>query len=411
MKAKYYLPIAALALMSLPATAAWQRLGGIDKRPTDIASSSIKDVAVVSSTGTIGQPENLLADDVSKSSKLGAGNSEVVIRIHRQADVEVVSLISDGAEGRVEIATSADNKSWAPVAEQVFSSADRLVTMKFASTQARYIKLQFDLGKGGDIRSLSVYGSDSDADFPVEDSTDPAGPQVNLAGGVGGTRVIYMHPNSSTSDDSATRYNRIDFGESQERFRTIVYDLGRERTLTEVGSVHSARPVRFYAYTYRDRELPEKEDWRGRMSFDPGSFDTVKPLAVVEDNAGLGYTKARFERSVVARYVALRWEPDFNPPSFFVGGVSLMGSVKALPTFQAGGAAADNKDNNKAAAGNGQGGNGDGNVQGDAARRANVNPFQFTSAAFGATRPANPAAPPPTSGAARPRPRPRPRSP
>ena len=81
-------------------------------------------------------------------------------------------------------------------------------------------------------------------------------------------RVIYINPDAPGAGDDAARYNSFAFPESPERFRTVIYDLGSERTLSEIGSMHSARPVRFYAYTFKDKELPEKEDWRGQMSFD-----------------------------------------------------------------------------------------------------------------------------------------------
>ena len=102
----------------------------------------------------------------------------------------------------------------------------------------------------------------------------------------------------------------------------MIYDLGQARTLTEIGSVHSPRPVRLLAYAFEDK-LPEKEDWRHRRSFDPAVFDTMKPVAVAEDARGVGYIKAKLAKSIRARYVALRWEPDFNPPGFSVSGVSI----------------------------------------------------------------------------------------
>jgi hypothetical protein len=423
MKPTYYIPFVAAALVVLPANAAWQRIGGIDKRPTDLASASVKDVSVTASSGGIGQPENLLSDNVADATRLDQGTSAVTIRVHRQADLSLVSFINDGVAGKVSVAASSDSKAWAPLGQAVVTAADRSVVVKFATAQARYLRLEFDLAQGGAVRSLSVFGSDTDNDFPVQDSDNAEGPQVNVGGGLGGTRVIYVDPRLSGSDDDALRFNRFDFPESEDRFRTIIYDLGRERTLTEVGSVHSARPVRFYAYTYRDAELPEKADWRGRMSFDPASFETIKPVAVVEDSRGSGYIKARLANAVMARYVALRWEPDFNPPGFGVMNISVMASsVTPQVAFQPGGGtggkkAQKNDDNKKAGAAAGEG-NGEAKAEdvGDAARRAVTNPFSFTAAgALGAGSggtstggAVSSGSRPNSAAAARPRPRPRP---
>ncbi len=405
MKSNIYIPLAVAVLATTSASAAWQRIGGLDKRPTDLASTSINDVSVSSSSGGIAQPENLLSDNVALSTRLEAGSSEVVIRVHRQTDIFRVAFANDGVEGRVAILASADEKNWTPVTQSVFTSADRQVTAKFANVQSKYLKLQFDLAKGGSVRALSVFSTDSEEDFPVQDGAPDAPHSVNIAGGLGGTRVIYIHPNTSGSEDLGVKYNRFEFPESPEKFRTVIYDFGHERQVSEVGSVHSTRPVRLYAYTFRDRELPEKEDWRGRMSFDPTAFDTQKPAAVVEDSKGSGYAKARFDRSVRARYVALRWEPDFNPPGFGVSAVTILVKTTSNATFNAAGAGANTNPNTQTD----ENGNKDG-TQGDAATTAVTNPFAFTSGGSGSGSgtggTGTTVAPPPAA-----RPTPRPRSP
>ena len=403
MKAKIYIPVLALTLGAVTVDAAWQRIGGIDKRPTDLASSSIKGVSVVGSNGSIGQPENLIADDVSSSTRVGAGGSDAIIQLHHQTNVDVVAFVNDGIEGRVAVAASADNKAWNSIAQSVITPADRQVSIKFASVQAKYVKLQFDLSKGGSVRSLGIFGSETDSDFSIEDAPPSSGSSVNAAGGLGGTRVIYMHPDSKGSDEEAAKYNRFEFPESPEAFRTIIYDFGKERTIAEVGSVHSARPVRFYAYTFRDQELPEKEDWRGRMSFDPSAFETQKPAVVVEDTKGLGFVKARLDKAVKARYIALRWEPDFNPPGFGVSGVSVMISS----TGQASSSGAGSGSGSGTGSGNGNGSQ----TQGDAAQTSVTNPFSFTSGGAAGSGATSTNRPKPTPVRPAPKPRPRPRSP
>lgn len=412
MKAKFYLPLLAVSIATATANAAWQRLGGSDKRPVDLASTSISDVSVQGSSG-VGQPENMISDDVAASSLVGAGSSEATFSLGRQTNIHLVGITNDGAEGRIAIAGSVDQKAWTNLGQSVFTPADRLVNVKFASAQVKYVKLQFDLAKGGTIRALELFGNETGDDFTMEDGAPGDPSTADVGGGLGGTRIIYIHPDAKGPDELATKYNRFDFPESEERFRTIIYDLGKERIISELGSVHSARPVRFYAYTFRDQQLPEKEDWRGRMSFDPTVFDTRKPDLVVEDNQGRGHLTAKLNKPVSARYIAMRWEPDFNPPAFTISGAKIKvkskGKAKPKNTTAGGGAGAG-------AVGGEGGNNNSGNNTGDAAQPAVTNPFAFTSAGFGGgggtggvNQPNN------NSGgnqsSARPRPRPRPRSP
>lgn len=303
--------LAALALTP-SSHAAWQRLG-ISDRQLDTASASVTGSTISSSKG-IGQPENLLADDVSVNSKLSAGQSEVVVAIGRVTIVSQVSLVNEGCEGRVSVEGSVDKNKWASLGQQVFSGSDRGLRLQFAGATVSYIKLSFDLSKAGTAKALAFYGSASDRDYQLKDEPSSTS-TVNIAEGVGGGRVIYMNPSPSRYEDLST--GRFEFPESPDKYRTVIYDFGKARTLTSVGSVHSPRPVRMYAYTF-ENELPEKEDWRGRKSFDPVVFDGMKPVATVEDARGVGFVKTRLAKSVRCRYLALRWEPDYNPPAFTV---------------------------------------------------------------------------------------------
>lgn len=91
--------------------------------------------------------------------------------------------------------------------------------------------------------------------------------------------MIYIHP-SPMRDSDITEIGRaqskFDFPESNEKYRTIIYDLGTPRMLSEFGSVHSPRPVRLEVYAFD--QLPDKEDWRGRTSFDPKVFESSTPV-------------------------------------------------------------------------------------------------------------------------------------
>jgi hypothetical protein len=299
---------AALAIAG-QSNAAWQRLGALQNRPVDSASTAVSGVSLQTSQG-IGQAANMLAEDPAAAAKLSTGSSSATVDLGRQIMVEFIEIINDGIEGRVAVSGSADAKSWQSLGQSVFSSADRTIAVKFSAAQGKYIKLDFDLTKGGTVRSLRAFGSDSDANLGESD--------INMVG-TGSTRLIYVHPEPSRASELGSKYNRFEFPESDEKYRTVIYDFGRSRTVAELGSVHSPRPVRLSAFLFES--LPETEDWKGRKAFDPSVFDSMTPVATVEDRQGVGYIKAKLSKATTARYIALRWEPDFNPPAFTIGNV------------------------------------------------------------------------------------------
>jgi hypothetical protein len=204
-----------------------------------------------------------------------------------------------------------------------FSAADRFPAVEFAGMQLKCVRLSFDLARGGSTQNFEVFGTDNDADYKLVPA-EVSGPstEVNLADGIGGGRVIYVHPKPLNHEFHSTHHKNhqpFEFPESNEKYRTVIYDLGEPRKLSSFGSVHSPRPIRLSVFLFDT--LEEKEDWRYRVTLDSAIFDQKEPAAVVEDKKGTGSVKVDLDGAPAARYVALRWEPDFNPPSFTVGGV------------------------------------------------------------------------------------------
>lgn len=306
--------------------AKWQRLPNVSDKPVEVGAQGMITQGSVSSSTGFGKPESLLSADPTDPVSVATGNSQAVISLAEPSMINRSSFISDGIEGRATLSGSADNKGWAALDEKVFTTSDREVNFAFAGMQVKFIKLEFALSKGGTIRHFQLFGGARDKDHLVQQraSDDKKGYPVNFAG-VGGSRVIYASPSPQNGVDEATAYNKFEFPESDDRYRTLIYDLGQLRFMDSFSSVHSPRPVRFEVFTFD--KLPEKEDWRGRLAFNPEDFSVREPIAAAEDTRGLGYIKAKPSKLAAARYVAMRWEPDFNPPSFTFYGGSLRGQT------------------------------------------------------------------------------------
>ena len=321
-----YIGLAAAA----PLNAKWQRIPTSGNKPIEIGATGMRSQgSIVTSTG-LGKAESLLSVDKTDPVSVSAGNSSAVINLGAPTMLNRSSFTSDGIEGRATLSASGDNKGWAVLDEKVFTAADRDIQFAFAGIQVKFLKLEFALSKGGTIRNFQMFGGVNDKDYTVNQgvSEEKKGYPVNFAG-VGGSRVIYASPSLSGNMDEAISYNNFEFPESDDRYRTLIYDLGQLRFLDSFGSVHSPRPVRFEVFSFD--KLPEKEDWRGRLAFDPADFNVREPIAAAEDTRGLGFLKAKPSKLVAARYIAMRWEPDFNPPAFNVSAPLFTGNSTYTP--------------------------------------------------------------------------------
>jgi uncharacterized protein YndB with AHSA1/START domain len=331
MRYPFLLSLAAFAALAVSADAKWSRLPALEKKPV---SASILSGTTVDSSKGVNPAAGLLLGDPVKPISLASGKSEAVLKFVKPSLVRSIAFVSDGIEGKVALAISGDGKQWQQLAQKSFTPADRLIQIQAGAAQGRYLRLAFDLVRGGTIRGFQAVGGDTDGNYQVTQNGDGSGTPVNFAAGIGGGRLLYLSPETFGKKDDAVRNNRLEFPESDERFRTAVYDLGQVRALNEFGSVHSPRPVRFAVYAFES--LPEKEDWRGRLAFDPTVFDTTEPVARAEDTTGAGHLTAKPQKVVKARYLALRWEPDFNPPAFAAYTVSITGHANITYTGSGG---------------------------------------------------------------------------
>ncbi len=311
--------------------AKWSRIPIIKEKPVNTITGPASSATIDSSSG-FGHIDSILSSDITASSTVSAGKSFVLINLGKPVLISTSSFVNDGIEGRATLSASADKNGWAVLEEKVFSAADRTVEFKFAGMQAKYVKLELALSKGGLIRYLQLFGAASDKGYAVKQSADgKGGKPTDLINGLGGARVVYAAPRPANGLDTAITYNQFAFPESDEKYRTIIYDFGQLRILNEFASVHSPRPVRFEVFAFDN--LPEKEDWRGRMAFDPSDFGNAKPVAVAEDTRGTGTLKAKPAKAVKTRYLALRWEPEFNPPDFQCTGAA-EGNVMQIVTTE-----------------------------------------------------------------------------
>ena len=306
--------------------AKWGRIPVMQEKPVNLAVKTPQTGTIIESSSGIGQVDNLIGMDVTATTAVGAGKSFFVMSFAKPLMIASSSFANDGIEGKITLSASADKQGWAVLQEKLVTAADRSVQFKFAGIQAKFIKFDFILSRGGSIRALQVTGGLTDRGYALkQDATGGKGQPMNFAGGLGGGRLVYAAPKPVNGIDSSAAFNKFEFPESDEKYRTLIYDMGQVRIMNEFSSVHSPSPVRFEVFAFQ--KLPEKEDWRGRLAFDPADFNNAKPVVAYEDTVGTGSIKVKPSQPVKTRYLALRWEPDFNPPAFLIESTGAIGNV------------------------------------------------------------------------------------
>lgn len=299
------------------ASAAWNRLPVADDVPVDLASKSITGTQIMSSVG-IENTKSLLGSDYSQSSSVSQGKSNFVVQLANQQVINTIYFVNDGLVGTVTCAGSTDNKDWvnfsqAKLSDTNLTGDDRTVTMHFASAQAKYLKISIESTKQGSIRSLSIYGASTSKDFKLEstgeDSSD-SGDSVNLNFSAAGGRPVYAFPTPTNLGELNYLQNVFRFSNSNSKFCTIVFDLASVRSVKEFTSSYTKKPIRLEVFVFD--KLPEKTDWRGKLTLDPSIFDTIKPLVTGEDALGVGHIKVAPSKTISTQYIALRYEVNYN---------------------------------------------------------------------------------------------------
>lgn len=335
MKSSHLLAFAALFGLSGSLSAAWTRLPDTAARPVNLAAKAIPGTKIVASKG-VENANNLLSADPAAASHIAAGKSEFTIKLVNQQVVDNVSFVNDGMEGKVTCASSPDEKNWTTLGHAVFSAGDRVVPVTFASAQGKYISISFESAQGGTIRGLRIYGAATSKDFVLKPSPSSSG-NVNLAGGGGGAHAIYAFPSPSNAGELDFRNNVFRFPNTGDKYRIIVYDLGSPRTIREFSTAYSQRPVRLEVFAFQD--LPEKKDWRGKLTLDPSIFEQSHPVAVGEDARGVGHIRVVPNQAVTAQFVALRFEPNYlhtaTTSAGFWGEFADLGFGSAAPILNA----------------------------------------------------------------------------
>jgi hypothetical protein len=327
--------------------------------------ADIQTLPVRSSTGSLELSSNgadrntsaaaLLCDDPSTGYELPAGESTILVSLANIENIESVSLLNEGTQGSLTIATSnADVSAASPEWHQLEQRAmtDGALTSKIGPGEAKYVRLTFKITQPGRIASFGVYATPAISDF-----TMPRPRKLSFESGSDGfalindnftdlhlrARALYTSSgdlkkvNQMIDDQPGTAY-QFAAGDSSP---TAVIDLGRERTITRISAIHAAQPgsVDFYVLNQLPN-TPENKSTVAKISNVTQAADLPKSLKISDQtlaglkpvgsvvSTGRGCASVDFA-ATTGRYVMLKWHPATTQgEAFTVAQVAAFGRPK-----------------------------------------------------------------------------------
>ncbi len=282
----------------------------------------------------------LLSGDPNAAYSLSAGTHTVLISLGRIEHVSSCSFINADAKGTVVIATSNANldpssPQWRQAGKVDLGNGAQ--GAKIGPTEAKYVRLTFNVTEPGRLSDLGVYSMPVVADFTVPRPRraiegEIAQVSYNLTDLHTKARVVYVssgvdtrRANRMIDDQPGTSYS---FAVNDNSPAAIV-DLGREMTLRRI-SVLSGAPggtVNFYLLS----ALPVGNT-PDTLRLDEGTLAGMKSIGSANDD-GSGRAALDFPETS-CRYVLLKWSPAANG-NFSVAEIATFGRAPANMLFAA----------------------------------------------------------------------------
>lgn len=267
----------------------------------------------------------LLCDDPTVGYALSNGKTTLIVSLARIENVDNIGFLNRGAKGSVTVATSntklsADNVQWQKIAQENLTA--NVVKVKVGPSEAKYIRLTFNVSEPGRIAAFGVYATPAISDFTMPRPSRFAGnasdnfalisynfTDVHLR-----ARALYV----SSGQDVTAANNMIDDQPAtafafatNDASPAVIIDLGKATHLRRLSAIYSPRAgsVDFYVL----QSLPGRaSETSNDLAATPKSLRVsdlalgdLKPVGSVV-NDGTGRASVDFP-STSGRYVMVKW--------------------------------------------------------------------------------------------------------
>ena len=305
----------------------------------------------------------LLCDDPTVGYALSDGATTLLISLSRIENLDNIAFLNSGVKGDVTIATSstklaADSPRWHKAVEQDLNPD--VVTAKIGPSEAKYLKLTFNVTEAGRIAGLGVYSTPAVSDFTaprsrkiIDDKSESfALISYNLSDVHAKARALYVssgddlkQANNMIDDQLATGYSFA----ANDPAPTAIIDLGRVTNLRRISALYLPRQgtVDFYVLQTlpgaratdsiqldasgqsageRSKDVVNAESAPKTVRINDSVLADLKPVGSVVDD-GTGRAAVDFP-STTGRYIMLKWTPAARQDTAF--------SVTEIAAFGAG---------------------------------------------------------------------------
>jgi hypothetical protein len=263
--------------------------------------------------------DDLILDDNTLNCRLHEGENTFLITLQGISLLDRFGFINEQAEaaGTAQISVSnyrlpLNDRNWVSTNNSFSFTGKRFVNVSLVGTEAKYVKVSFQVKKPGTVAGLGLYGQKTLESFAEQQgkarsksaayTTAATNLQDNLnfnfANLYARARVVYV---SSGATDLAHKMIDDDpstaFGFSTtDAHPTTVIELSQTERLRRVTAIYEMESGQLELYLLNN--LPA----------DLAALNNMKPVVTITDSTGAGKAAADFEPRG-ARYVALRWTP------------------------------------------------------------------------------------------------------
>lgn len=288
-------------------------------------------------TQAIKSPAVLVGDDEVISYNLPAGKSLMVVELPAESPVKYVTFFNDSLQGTTSLSwarsrADADSGKWQQGPEQL-SNQNGPVTLPLPSgTTIQFLRLAFDVTRGGRISGLGIAGFYPNAPAPGPEnlirSETPDQPLTSVVSFGSSASIIATTPIQQSAvetmiDDLVDTH--VDLAPSN-RHRAVLIDLGEAREVQQISTLTQNSPgdARVYFVADPDKILPALGNPAQGSGITPVIMNNFDPAQLGDDIPFINLPARPGQSGVslpiqarMTRYALFVWPPGANPIRVF----------------------------------------------------------------------------------------------
>jgi len=281
----------------------------------------------------------LLAGDPTAGYSLPNGSTTVLVSLGKVENIDSISFLDQGAKGHLTIAASnakvpADSPQWNNIAEQDLTGD--AVKIKVGPSEAKYLRLTFNINESGRVADLGIYSTPTVAAFTMphsrkgeSKSESVAMVSYNVTDLHARARAVYVssgedvkQANNMIDDQPGTVYNFA----PPDAAPTAVVDLGKITKLRRISALYSPGHGTLDFYILQTLPGGPQATSARSLQLDEATLSGMQRVGSVSDQ-GTGRAAVDFPETT-GRYILLKWTPAEPGATFSVAEIAAFGNEK-----------------------------------------------------------------------------------